>query len=156
MDRRTELAQFLSSRRARLQPDAVGVAPYGGRRRVHGLRREEVAQLAGVSVDYYVRLEQGRAGNVSEAVLGAVARALQLDDQERDHLARLARPGRPSRRTPAPQRIRQSVLDLLDAMSDAAAFVVGRRTDVLARNPLGTALIADFRGCLPGSATSPA
>lgn len=94
LDRRTEVAEFLRSRRARLQPDAVGVLLYGGRRRVHGLRREEVTQLARVNVDYYVRLEQGRAANVSDAVLDAVAPALRLDDQERAHLCRLARPDR--------------------------------------------------------------
>jgi transcriptional regulator with XRE-family HTH domain len=144
MDRRTELAEFLRSRRARLRPDAVGVVPYGGRRRVHGLRRDEVAQLAGVSVDYYVRLEQGRTNNVSEAVLDAVVRVLQLDDQERAHLLRLARPDRRPRRSPPAQRVRPAVRHLLDAMTDAAAFVVGRRTDVLAWNRLGAALIADF------------
>lgn len=144
MDRRSELTEFLRSRRARLQPDVVGVLTYGAKRRVRGLRREEVAQLAGVSVDYYVRLEQGRTNNVSTAILDAVARALRLDDQERAHLSRLARPGRRPRRPATPQRVRPSLRHLLDAMTDAAAFVVGRRTDVLAWNRLGAALIADF------------
>jgi transcriptional regulator with XRE-family HTH domain len=136
MDRLTESARFLSSRRARLQPDVVGVVPYGGWRRVRGLRREEVAQLAGGSANYDVRLKQGRTGNGSEAVLDTVSRALQLDDQERDHLTRLARPGRRLRRpAPAPQRVRPSVHHLLDAMTDAIAFVVGRRSDVLAWKP---------------------
>ncbi len=144
MDRRTELSEFLRSRRARLAPDAVGVVPFGGRRRVHGLRREEVAQLAGVSVDYYVRLEQGRTNNVSQAVLNAVARALRLDDQERAHLSRLARPDRRPRKSPPPQLVRPPVRHLLEALTDAAAFVVGRRTDVLAWNRLGAALIGDF------------
>jgi len=144
MDRRTELAEFLRSRRARISPDTAGVAPYHGRRRVEGLRREEVAQLAGVSVDYYVRLEQGRTANVSEAVLDAVARALELDAQERAHLRRLTSPTRGVRRQASPQRVRPQVRHLLDAMTDAAAYVVGRRTDVLAWNRLGAALIADF------------
>ena len=144
MDRRTELAEFLRSRRARISPDTAGVAPYHGRRRVDGLRREEVAQLAGVSVDYYVRLEQGRTANVSAAVLDAVARALALDVQERAHLRRLTRPTRGARRPAPPQRVRPQVRHLLDAMTDAAGYVVGRRTDVLAWNRLGAALIADL------------
>ena len=144
MDRRTELSEFLRSRRARLGPDAVGVVPFGGRRRVRGLRREEVAQLAGVSVDYYVRLEQGRTNNVSQAVLNAVARVLRLDDQERAHLSRLARPDPRPRHSPPPQYVRPAVRHLLEALTDAAAFVVGRRTDVLAWNRLGAALIGDF------------
>jgi len=144
MDRRTELAEFLRSRRAQLDPGAVGVPQYGGRRRVRGLRREEVAQLAGVSVDYYVRLEQGKTSNVSDAVLDAVANVLRLDEQERVHLYRLTRPARSPRRPSAPQRLRPAVQHLLDAMTDVAAYVVGRRTDVLAWNRLGAALIADF------------
>ena len=146
MDRRTELTAFLRSRRARLDPDEVGVPVYGGRpRRVPGLRREELAALAGVSVDYYVRLEQGRAVNVSEAVLDAVARALRLDHDEREHLWRLARPPRAgARRPPLPQKVRPQLHYLLEAITDAAAYVIGRRTDVLAWNPLGAALIADL------------
>jgi transcriptional regulator with XRE-family HTH domain len=144
MDRRTELGEFLRSRRARISPEAAGVPPYHGRRRVGGLRREEVAQLAGVSVDYYVRLEQGRTANVSEAVLDAVARALELDAEEHAHLRRLTRPARGARRPAPAQRVRPQVRHLLDAMTDAAAYVVGRRTDVLAWNRLGAALIADF------------
>ncbi|MFI5908500.1 helix-turn-helix domain-containing protein [Dactylosporangium sp. NPDC051541] len=141
MDRRTELAEFLRSRRARISPEAAGLPLYHGRRRVQGLRREEVAQLAGVSVDYYVRLEQGRATNASEAVLDAVARALGLDAEERAHLRRLTRPARGVRRPAPPQRVRPQVQHLLTAMADAAAYVVGRRTDVLAWNTLGAALI---------------
>ncbi|GAA3453683.1 helix-turn-helix domain-containing protein [Dactylosporangium matsuzakiense] len=144
MDRRTELAEFLRSRRARIDPEAAGVPPYHGRRRVQGLRREEVAQLAGVSVDYYVRLEQGRAANVSAAVLDAVARALHLDADERAHLRRLTRPVRGVRRPASPQRVRPQVRHLLAAMSDAAAYVVGRRTDVLAWNRLGGVLFTDL------------
>src|SRR5262245_943878 len=144
MDRRTELAEFLHSRRARISPEEAGVVPYGGRRRVSGLRREEVAHLAGVSVDYYVRLEQGRTENVSEAVIDAVARALRLDPQERDHLVRLTRPTRGARRPAPPQRVRPQLRQFLEAMTDVAAFVVGRRTDVLAANRLGAALLTDF------------
>ena len=108
------------------------------------MRREEVAQLAGVSVDYYVRLEQGRVPNVSEAVIDAVARALRLAPPEREHLLRLSRPIRGPRLPALPQRIRPELRQLLDAMPDAAAFVMGRRTDVLATNGLGAALIVDF------------
>ncbi|WP_181798757.1 helix-turn-helix transcriptional regulator, partial [Streptomyces sp. WELS2] len=96
---RTEAAvsDFLRSRRARIRPEEVGL-PAHGRRRVPGLRREEVAQLAGVSVDYYIRLEQGRGASVSDAVLDAVARVLRLDDTEHAHLRAVARPGRPRTR----------------------------------------------------------
>jgi transcriptional regulator with XRE-family HTH domain len=144
MDRRAELTEFLRSRRARISPGSAGVAPYPGRRRVAGLRREEVAHLAGVSVDYYVRLEQGRGNNVSGAVLDAVCRALRLDDDERAHLYRLAQPTRTPRRLTVPQQVRPQVRHLLEAITDAAAFVIGRRTDVLAWNRLGTALFGDF------------
>ena len=143
MDRRTELSDFLRTRRARVSPDQAGVA-HRGRRRVAGLRREEVAQLAGVSVDYYVRLEQGRADNVSDAVLDAVARVLSLDEDEHAHLYRLTRPARVARRPATPQRVRPAVWHLLEAMTDAPAYVVGRRTDVLAWNRLGAALVTDF------------
>src|SRR5262245_54824990 len=143
VDRRTELSDFLRTRRARVSPDQAGVTHYG-RRRVAGLRREEVAQLAGVSVDYYVRLEQGRADNVSDAVLDAVARVLGLDEDEHAHLYRLTRPARPARRPAGPQRVRPAVWHLVEAMTDAAAYVIGRRTDVLAWNHLGAALITDF------------
>jgi len=148
MDRRTELSDFLRSRRARVSPDEAGVVAHYGRRRVAGLRREEVAQLAGVSVDYYVRLEQGRADNVSDAVLDAVARVLSLDEDEHAHLYRLTRPVRTARRPAAAQRVRPAVWHLLEAITDAPAYVIGRRTDVLAWNRLGAALIADF-GALP-------
>src|SRR3954452_11354806 len=113
MDRRSELADFLRSRRARLSPEGAGGARYLGRRRVNGLRREEVAQLAGVSVDYYVRLEQGRAERVSEAVLDAVARVLRQDAQEGAFLYQLPRPVGKTRRPPAPQRVRPSLRHLL-------------------------------------------
>ncbi|MFI9818718.1 helix-turn-helix transcriptional regulator [Saccharothrix variisporea] len=147
MDRRAELGEFLRSRRARLRPDELGLADHG-RRRVPGLRREELARLAGVSVDHYVRLEQGRTLHFSEAVLDAVARALRLDDVERAHLHRLARPWTPSPDTPAPQRVRPGLQRLLDLAADVPAYVVGRGTDVLAWNRLAAALITDF-GALP-------
>jgi transcriptional regulator with XRE-family HTH domain len=149
MDRHATLGEFLRSRRARLRPEDVGLRPLPNRRRVPGLRREELAQLAGVSVDYYVRLEQGRGSHVSDAVLDAVANALRLADDERAHLRDLARPRRATRRPPRPQRVRPQLRQLLHAMSDVPAFVVGRRTDVLAWNPLGAALIADFPALPP-------
>ncbi|WP_031512855.1 helix-turn-helix transcriptional regulator [Streptomyces sp. NRRL F-5123] len=134
------LGEFLQSRRAAIQPEDVGLPPYG-RRRVPGLRREEVAQLAGVSVDYYIRLEQGRGKNVSDAVLDAVARVLRLDATEHAHLLALARPGR----GPAPAAVhsggvRPGVQLLLDRMADCPAMVLGHRMDVLAWNALGDAL----------------
>ncbi|NYI07000.1 helix-turn-helix transcriptional regulator [Allostreptomyces psammosilenae] len=146
MIRRAELGEFLRSRRARLQPADVGLPEVGGQRRVPGLRREELAMLAGVSVDHYTRLEQGRGVQFSEAVLDAVARALRLSEVERQHLHNLARP---SAGAPEPQHeIRPGLRRLLDSLHDVPAFVVGRRTDVLAWNPLAAALIADF-GALP-------
>ena len=123
MDTRTEIREFLTSRRARITPDQVGLPTYGSRR-VPGLRREEVAVLAGVSVPYYTRLERGDMSGVSESVLEALARALQLDDAERAHLFDLARAAQPAgarpRRRPARQRVRPSVQWILDAMTGAA------------------------------------
>jgi transcriptional regulator with XRE-family HTH domain len=137
-----ELGEFLKSRRAKVQPDELGLPAVYGRRRVAGLRREELAQAAGVSVDYYVRLEQGRGRNVSESVLDAIARALRLNNDERTHLYRLARPHRAQR--PANRRVRPGLQRLLDSMTDVPAFVLGRRMDVLGWNRLAAALIADF------------
>jgi transcriptional regulator with XRE-family HTH domain len=149
LDRRAELGEFLRSRRARLRPEELGLPDYGGRRRVPGLRREELAQLAGVSVDHYVRLEQGRTLHFSEAVLDAVARALRLDAVEREHLNRLARPwSGPDRAQAAPQQVRPGLRRLLDSAADVPAYIVGRNTDVLAWNDLAAALITDF-GALP-------
>ncbi|WP_039796468.1 helix-turn-helix transcriptional regulator [Nocardia araoensis] len=148
LDRRAELGEFLRSRRARLRPEELGLPDYGGRRRVPGLRREELAQLAGVSVDHYVRLEQGRTLHFSEAVLDAVARALRLNDVERQHLYRLARPWSEGDRADAPQRVRPGLRRLLDSAADVPAYIVGRNTDVLAWNRLAAALITDF-GALP-------
>ncbi|WP_078962138.1 helix-turn-helix transcriptional regulator [Streptomyces hygroscopicus] len=149
MDRNTELSEFLRTRRARLSPGEAGASVSNDSpRRVPGLRREELAQLAGMSTDYYTRLEQGRHLNVSEAVLDAVARALQLDDTERAYLFELARP-RPRRtvrrRPPRPQRVRPGVHALLRTLDGVSpAFVLGRRGDVLAANRLARALIVDF------------
>ncbi|MCQ4206857.1 helix-turn-helix transcriptional regulator [Streptomyces longispororuber] len=137
------IGDFLRSRRARIQPDEVGL-PGHGRRRVPGLRREEVAQLAGVSVDYYIRLEQGRGPSVSDAVLDAIARVLRLDDTETAYLRSVARPARTRRRAPARpagQRVRPGLRLLLDTIDKAPAFVLGRRMDVLAWNALGDALV---------------
>nr|WP_189241582.1 helix-turn-helix transcriptional regulator [Planobispora rosea] len=147
---RAELAEFLRTRRARLRPEDVGLQPFGGaRRRVPGLRREELAQLAGVSVDYYVRLEQGRTNNVSEEVLEAVARALRLSEDERAHLGNLARPA-PARRRPAPraERVRPGLQRLLDMAEGIPAYIIGRRGDVLAWNRMAAAAFVDF-GALP-------
>jgi transcriptional regulator with XRE-family HTH domain len=138
-----DLGDFLRTRRARLQPSDVGLPDYG-RRRVPGLRREELAQLAGVSVDYYVRLEQGRDIHPSDSVLDAIAGALRLDEDERAHLIALVRPRRRARRRPA-ERVRPGVQRLLDRMGDVPAHVVGRRLDVLAYNELAGALLSGFR-----------
>jgi transcriptional regulator with XRE-family HTH domain len=142
-----ELREFLRSRRARVTPAAAGLPLRHGARRVPGLRREEVAQLAGVSVDYYVRLERGRTANVSESVLDAVARALQLNDLERTHLFTLAKPSR-ARPLP-PQQVRPGLRLLVDSITDVPVLVVGRRLDVLAANPLARVLYTDFDALPP-------
>ncbi|SCZ04880.1 Helix-turn-helix domain-containing protein [Streptomyces sp. 136MFCol5.1] len=141
-----DLGDFLRSRRARIQPEDVGLQAYG-RRRVPGLRREEVAQLAGVSVDYYIRLEQGRGPSVSDAVLDAIARVLRLDETELAYLRTVARPNTKARgeRTAAAQRVRPGLRLLLDTIDRAPAFVLGRRMDVLAWNALGDALVGFSR-----------
>jgi transcriptional regulator with XRE-family HTH domain len=147
VDNRDEFRQFLTSRRARVTPEQAGLPAYGGNRRVAGLRREEVALVAGVSVDYYTRLERGNLGGVSEAVLDALARALQLDEAERGHLFDLARAANPTarpRRRPAQQRVRPSVQRILDAIKDAPADVRNGRRDVLAANRLGYALYSEL------------
>ncbi|WP_435113455.1 helix-turn-helix domain-containing protein [Nocardiopsis synnemataformans] len=146
MDRSAEIREFLRTRRARITPEQTGLAPHQGARRVPGLRREEVAQLAGVSVDYYIRLERGQAKGVSTSVLEAVARALRLDETERAHLFDLTQPTvtRARRKRPlAPQRVRPVLYQALEALS-VPAVVEGRRTDVLAANRLASALFIDF------------
>ncbi|MEU9499418.1 helix-turn-helix transcriptional regulator [Streptomyces sp. NPDC048196] len=137
-----ELGDFLRSRRARIQPEEVGL-PGHGRRRVPGLRREEVAQLAGVSVDYYIRLEQGRGPSVSDAVLDAVGRVLRLDDTEQEYLRTVARPAARRRAAAgsASQKVRPGLRLLLDSIDKVPAFILGRRMDVLAWNALGDAVV---------------
>ncbi|UQU63302.1 helix-turn-helix transcriptional regulator [Couchioplanes caeruleus] len=141
MDRR-ELADFLRSRRERITPADVGL-PAGARRRTPGLRREEVAQLAFISTEYYTRLEQGRAPRPSREVLAGLARALRLSDAERDHLHHLA--GAPPGPRPGPSReVRHSILDLLQRLPHAAAIVVSATYEVIAWNDLAAALMEDF------------
>jgi transcriptional regulator with XRE-family HTH domain len=147
MDNGNEMRDFLVSRRARITPEQAGLPAYGGNRRVAGLRREEVALLAGVSIDYYTRLERGRAHGASDSVLEGIARALHLDEAERAHLFDLARaaavPAAPrAPRRPAPQQVRPSVRRILDSMTTTPAYVRNARLDILAANQLGAALFA--------------
>jgi transcriptional regulator with XRE-family HTH domain len=149
MDTGTEASDFLRTRRARITPDAVGLSASTTGRRVKGLRREEVATLAGVSAEYYNRMERGKLAGVSESVLSAVARALQLDESEEQHLFDLARAAnaehaltRPAaKRTPARSRASVRVQRLLDGMSDLPAYARNGRTDILALNRLGAAVM---------------
>jgi len=146
VDNRNDIRDFLASRRARITPERAGLPAYGSNRRVKGLRREEVALIAGVSVDYYTRLERGNLKGASEGVLDAVARALQLDEAERAHLFDLAGAANTTpraRRRPAPQRVRPSVQRLLDAMTAAPAYLRNGRLDILAANRLGYALYSE-------------
>jgi transcriptional regulator with XRE-family HTH domain len=144
MDNGNEMRDFLVSRRAKITPEQAGLPVYGGNRRVTGLRREEVALLAGVSIDYYTRLERGRAHGVSASVLEGIARALHLDEAERAHLFDLVRaaaaPQAPRR--PARQQVRPGVRRILDSMTSAPAYVRNARMDILAANRLGVALFA--------------
>src|SRR5205823_2246117 len=137
VETKKEIREFLTSRRAKITPEQVGLTSYGSRR-VPGLRREEVAVLAGVSGPYYTRLERGEIHGVSDSVLSALAGALQLDDAERTHLFDLARAAQPSgarpRRRQAKQRIRPEVQWTLDAVTGAAAIVGNQRLDILAAN----------------------
>lgn len=150
MDAPNDIREFLTSRRARLTPEQVGIPDFGGRRRVPGLRREEVALVAGMSVEYYTRLERGNAKGVSEAVLEGVSRALKLDAAEHAHLYDLVRaanegshPAR--RRGPAKaQQVRAGVQQLLDAMHDVPAVVQNGRLDILATNRLGRAVFSQM------------
>jgi transcriptional regulator with XRE-family HTH domain len=142
---RDDVREFLATRRARLTPEQVGLPPGSGRRRVPGLRREEVAVLAGVSTEWYARLEKGHIAEVSDDVLDAVARALQLGEEERTYLFDLARAARPvsrkSRRRKRPV-VPHSIQWMLDAMTMSAAFVTDGRMDVLATNALARAMYA--------------
>lgn len=147
VETKEEIRAFLTSRRARVTPQQAGLASYGSRR-VAGLRREEVAVLAGVSVPYYTRLERGDIGGASDSVLEALAGALQLDDAERAHLFDLARSAQPTtarpRRRQAKHRIRPEIQWTLDAITGAAAYVSNERLDILATNALGRALFCEL------------
>lgn len=151
MESPSELGDFLKSRRAALRPEDVGISPHQARRRVTGLRREELAMLAGVSITHYTRLEQGRALSASDAVLDAIARTLRLTHDEAAHLKDLARPAVASRpASPRAEHASTSARQLLAAMSEVPALVLDRRNDILAWNHLGHALLGSH---LP--ATSP-
>jgi transcriptional regulator with XRE-family HTH domain len=142
-DARGEIREFLTTRRARITPEQAGLPRYGARRRVAGLRRDEVAQVAGISVEYYTRLERGNIRGASDEVLDGLARALRLDEVERAHLTDLvktANAARPARRRHTRQRVRPSVQLLLDSMTGTAAFVRNGRLDILSANQLGFAL----------------
>jgi len=145
-DVRAQIREFLSTRRARLSPEQAGLPVYGGdRRRVSGLRREEVAALAGISSEYYVKLERGAATGVSESVIEGLARALQLSEAERAHLLDLLRTAgttRAPRRRPPAQRVRPTVQRVLVSMIGTPAFVLNGRLDILSANDLGLALYA--------------
>ncbi|NQX12328.1 helix-turn-helix domain-containing protein [Microbacteriaceae bacterium VKM Ac-2855] len=145
MDHRAEVREFLSSRRGRITPEQAGLEPGGGRRRVPGLRRDEVARLAGMSVDYYNRLERGNLAGASDTVLDAIARALELDRAEHDHLYDLARTANASSIRTKPKQpvatcVRPELQYLLDAITAAPAFIANNRMDIVAANPLGFAL----------------
>ncbi|MBA0053940.1 XRE family transcriptional regulator [Streptomyces sp. AJS327] len=144
----SELGEFLRARRARISPQTAGLPDTGAKRRVQGLRREEVALLASISTDYYTRLEQGRR-RASVPVLETLARVLRLDEEERAYLFALAGKDAAGRRErPATQRVRPQLRRLLDDLASSPAMVLGRRMDILAWNPLAAALITDF-GRLP-------
>jgi len=152
VDNRQEVREFLTTRRARINPDQVGLATTG-RRRVPGLRRSEVATLAGLSVEYYARLERGQIAGASSSVLEALARALQLDETERAHLYDLARAadgiptsGRPRRRTPSKAASRLSLQWALEAITDGVAFVRDPHQNLLATNALGRAFYSPVIG----------
>ena len=147
VDAKKEIREFLTTRRARITPEQAGLPHFGSRRRVPGLRREEVALLAGVSADYYTRLERGNTAGVSEQVLDAIARALQLDEPERAHLFDLARARQTThrpRRRPGVQRVRPGVQRMLDALTVAPAFVRNGRMDILGVNRLGSTLYSEM------------
>jgi transcriptional regulator with XRE-family HTH domain len=139
------IGEYLRARRELVRPEDVGL-PDLGRRRVPGLRREEVAMLAGVSADYYVRLEQGRDQHPSEQVVEALARALQLDEDATDHLRRLGTPPPRARRRPRrPERVPVGITRLLGSLHETPAYVIGRYMDVLAANTLASALVPYYR-----------
>ena len=164
MDRRTEIRDFLASRRARITPEQAGlrVSPLAGARRVAGLRREEVALLAGVSVPYYTRLERGDARGATDAVLDSISRALLLDDAERAHLFDLVRAANATAaearapRHPARQPVRPELRNMLEAMSGVPAYIRNARLDILAGNSLARALSRRSSPVLRGRSTRPA
>jgi transcriptional regulator with XRE-family HTH domain len=148
-----EIREFLTTRRAKITPERAGLPTFGRHRRVSGLRREEVALLAGISVEYYTRLERGNARGVSDDVLDLVSRALQLDEAERAHLLDLVRAAnteRPLRRSATPQRVRPSIQRIVDAMASLPAFVHNGLLDILYANRLAIALYSEqFRDPVP-------
>jgi transcriptional regulator with XRE-family HTH domain len=150
MDNRDDLREFLTSRRERITPEQAGLPDFGGRRRVKGLRREEVAMVAGMSTEYYTRLERGNAAGVSDSVLDGVSRALQLDDAERAHLFDLARTANDglslqrARATPRAQQIKPALQQMIDAMGQVPVFVQNRRLEAVATNALGLALFSEM------------
>jgi transcriptional regulator with XRE-family HTH domain len=151
---RADIREFLISRRARITPEQAGLSAfgYGTKRRVQGLRREEVAMLAGISVEYYTRLERGHTTGASDEVLNAIARTLQLDEAERAHLFDLARavaPSATSRRRPGQERVRPVVQRILDGMVMVPAYVRNSRLDILAANRLGAALYSPVLASQP-------
>ena len=157
MDNRAQVREFLASRRARITPDQAGLPAYGGNRRVKGLRREEVALLAGVSIDYYIRMERGDLAGASEAVLDGVANALQLDEAEREHLRALARSAGPiatRRARPSPATVRPVIQQVLDAITEAPAWIRNARHDILAMNPLARALYSPVLDSAVAGATA--
>lgn len=148
MNHRDEARDFLSTRRARITPEQAGVETFGTRRRVTGLRREEVARLAGVSIDYYTRLERGNLQGVSDSVLDAIGRALQLDPAEQEHLHDLSlhqneTPRRAGRVVPV-AAVRPELQYLLDVVTDAPAMIINNRQDIVAANALGFAMHSDL------------
>ncbi|KUO21939.1 helix-turn-helix domain-containing protein [Streptomyces dysideae] len=149
LDRRAELSEFLRTRRARLKPEDVGLPDFGRHRRVPGLRREELAQLAGVSVAYYTRLEQGNGRNVSAEVLDSIARALRLTAAEHAHLTHLAKPKQHKKKQAGrTEQVRGALRQLLDSIDGVPAYITGRRSDILAWNRMAAALFGDW-GELP-------
>lgn len=145
MNNRNEIREFLGSRRAKLTPQQVGLPTFGGIRRVPGLRREEVSLLAGVSVEYYTRLERGSLAGVSDSVLDSIARALRLNEAEHQHLFNLAKAAGPAprtRRQPA-KAIDPSIQHILNGMTGIPAFVQNGRLDIVAANDLGRALYSE-------------
>jgi transcriptional regulator with XRE-family HTH domain len=147
MTTETDIREFLTTRRAKLTPERVGLPTFGRQRRVAGLRREEVALLAGISVEYYTRLERGNARGVSESVLQAVSTALQLDEAEHAHLIDLCRTAnaeQPPRRVATPQKVRPSIARIVDAIVGIPAAVRNGRLDIVYANDLGRALYSDL------------